>query len=120
MVNVKKELVLKLKLLLLQMITIQDFLTNLLKIVKQVAARSHKGNRRKQRRERQREGEVNKNVNNLYILSIISSLKGATGLEISKEQHTRLLPKLRYHLDETEKEIKQKKKVLKKSKMKTL
>jgi hypothetical protein len=50
----------------------------------------------------------------IIYISIISSLKRATGFGISKEQHTRLLPKLRYHLYETEKEIKQKKKVLKK------
>jgi predicted phage gp36 major capsid-like protein len=46
--------------------------------------------------------------------SIIGSLKRATGFGVSKEQHTRLLPKLREQLNETEKEIKQKKKVLKK------
>ena len=46
--------------------------------------------------------------------SFLKTLKRATGFGISKEQHTRLLPKLREQLDETEKEIKQKKKVLKK------
>ena len=46
--------------------------------------------------------------------SFLKTLKRATGFGISKEQHTRLLPKLREQLDETEMEIKQKKKVLKK------
>jgi ABC-type transporter Mla maintaining outer membrane lipid asymmetry ATPase subunit MlaF len=46
--------------------------------------------------------------------SIIGTLKRATGFGISKDQHTKLLPKLREQLNETEKEIKQKKKVLNK------
>lgn len=46
--------------------------------------------------------------------SIIGSLKRATGFGISKDQHSRLLPKLREQLNDTENEIKQKKKVLKK------
>jgi hypothetical protein len=46
--------------------------------------------------------------------SIISTLKRATGFGISKDQHSKLLPKLREQLNDTEKEIKQKKKVLKK------
>ena len=46
--------------------------------------------------------------------SIIGSLKRVTGFGISKDQHSRLLPKLREQLNDTENEIKQKKKVLKK------
>ena len=46
--------------------------------------------------------------------SIISTLKRATGFGVSKDQHAKLLPRLREQLNDTEKEIKQKKKVLKK------
>ena len=46
--------------------------------------------------------------------SIISTLKRVTGFGVSKDQHAKLLPKLREQLNDTEKEIKQKKKVLKK------
>lgn len=43
---------------------------------------------------------------------ILSSLKKATGFGVSKDQHAKLLPRLREQLNDTEKEIQQKKKVL--------
>ena len=46
--------------------------------------------------------------------SIIRTLKRVTGFGVSKDQHAKLLPKLREQLNDTENEIKQKKKVLKK------
>jgi uncharacterized protein involved in exopolysaccharide biosynthesis len=46
--------------------------------------------------------------------SILNTLKRATGFGISKDQHTKLLPRLREQLNDTEKEINKKKKVLKK------
>jgi ABC-type transporter Mla maintaining outer membrane lipid asymmetry ATPase subunit MlaF len=46
--------------------------------------------------------------------SIISTLKRVTGFGVSKDQHAKLLPKLREQLNDTEKEITKKKKVLKK------
>jgi uncharacterized protein involved in exopolysaccharide biosynthesis len=46
--------------------------------------------------------------------SILNTLKRATGFGISKDQHTKLLPRLREQLNDTEKEITKKKKVLKK------
>jgi hypothetical protein len=46
--------------------------------------------------------------------SILNTLKRATGFGISKDQHTKLLPRLREQLNDTEKEIIKKKKVLKK------